>query len=409
MANFKVGSTKTVQFDPDFQTIGSTGFDVWRRIDADRIKLLDIEDDYSVGPANTNLFLQSDLNLIVSQDLSLRIGRFANLTKYSDLSGGVLSYDVRDDGIRFEKGELSETRFEQISSYVGYPIFLVARMFQVTSGVRRDAFDQPTSIRWNADDGVERYVAQNDGNVVDQWSSEEVEIRGWIGKPNLEDRTVPIVDIDGNPIKWTSEFSGSADDTTPIFDSDDPANVPNYARFRKIERVVSDTPQDWVEPPIRLALFREEFISSDNRQGANPIRTAYLVQSPRRIDNDNVIQSATFPTGESRGRVMITRAQTVGPEFPDYSKGSFKAEVLSSIVEPEYVDQLTGQTLFASYHALSIEVKDRIGAGLDDIPLSLSTPSRPQYLIEDIGYYLSSLIEQNDNSIILFLTTRPGV
>jgi len=134
-----------------------------------------------------------------------------------------------------------------------------------------------------------------------------------------------------------------------------------------------------------------------------------IIQSPGRTDSDGSVQPDTNPPGVTEGEYPLNTLQQT--DRPDFSKGSFRARIVSSRVLPEFRPPLTPEGLEldratrVSSHQLVVEVADRVAAGLSDTPLSLGDAIYEQYKIGNRRFYLRGLEEKDDDALTLTLNT----
>ena len=428
MANFKIGSSKTVFFDPDFvETVTS---DVWEPTDRDAVRLSKTDPNFNTAPLHLTQYLKNTLDLNVNSNREMFIGEVSNTTRVDNIPGATEgqvnkrfglsagSQFIHQYGATFVRRKLSSQNFNTISAFIGYPVSINFRFIGEGAFVEGGGSFGASILSWRDSDGLA--MRRSEGTVNDKLSSNPFIISGWLGEANVNDRTIPIVDIDGNKLKLPNNILVGSGENVPNIDTSDVAGIYNLISslppWLSIDGSFLGGIGDFIiggtddENPefVRYSVFQNAGNDTD-QTGANFISELTLINNPERVDADGTIQPQTYPAGVTSGRITRTGTSALDADEPDYSKASFKATVISSVVEPEIIDEVSLSILQRSYHLLTVEVHDRGSAGLGSIPTSLATPRFPQFQIEGRLYYISSLEEGYGSELILTLTDRPGV
>jgi len=395
MANFKINSRKQVNFDPDVFKANSAS--VWVRNTVTGAPTLRTpQPDLSSGPPNVSEYLGETDNFgRIKQGLCLNIdaGRNMFIAGFQDTSiVGKVSGRTDPDylefvgGTTFERRALTSTDVEFLRRFQGYPFYILTRM------IRRGL-----ALTWPDNDPDFRVGLDNVPNL-----GSPIGITAWLPIIGQSADQVQLVDINGDPLKWPLGRSITGVDQIPNRSAYTPSDpLPAFASFFPIDK------NDAATVAGKDAILHRFTDAATANNMINGISTAYAITSPSRVDASGIQQSETFPSGVLEGKIEVVTS-AASSLVPDYSAGSFWATVVASSFEPNLISEQTGDTFLNSVHYLTLDVADRVAAGLADTPITIDAPVFPQYQIEGREYFISQITEGFESDLQIVLASRRG-
>ena len=410
MTRYPIGERIKVNYDRDALEVIYFALQVWRPTfgDAERLVVTptDLSPDYSDGPRGVREYIHSDIALDFDSDnRASLIGMQFNGFE----SDGTLfrRYQSRP---QFNKGPLSDDNLSLLSRFEGYPISFTVRMFRTNDQSVRttgdDGFTRPESIDqswlfwgnrsgWNTTftDAAGHLIWTGDNNL---WSQEaafqriqnadgdipfipapEGVITAWIGGPSVDGNRIQLVDSDGGYFNYADAIAAF--------------NLPDVSNNNLLE--------------LNQA-------NADNSLFVNAVRNVFVIRNPGRVDSTGITQPDIVPStlleGELPTRDFIHPFSAFSDARGELTFGqSFFANVISSDVTPESIDEITDLEIEPSEHILVLDVDDRDAIeGLQDTPSFIKRVDVPVFRIDGNDFYLRDMSEGFGRRITITLTSR---
>lgn len=384
MASYKAGSPVTVHFDPAH--INRETSEVWRPSPRDSVfPSRSVPDVGSYPRGGIADFLSAGaLSLVVDPSRNMVLSgldqRPTRTRTIGELEG------IVDGGIDFRKRFLNATEFEALRQFQGYPVQLRVSQFLETDV----DINTGVSLIWPLRPGVEQPVIRS-----------VLTIRAWLGIAVAGTSSYPLANADGSPLRWPAVLSGAS---ARVDSSANVGALPAFASAIPSTFGAGVDAQRLANNPNgrRFPGLFQNAAGQDNSAGLNAVESVRVITSPGRVDSDGAQQPQ--PIGTPTIPVLDPVLELTPPTYSE----TFRATVVSSEINPELIDEVTGIVAERSRHTLLLDVHDRTQAGLADTPAEYNSSTFPDVMIGTRGFWVIDLEETPDERVFVRLSTRPG-
>lgn len=390
MASFKPGTHIIASYDPQhFVRQSST---VWRvsnlpaRFAAQSTP--DLSQYFRGGVAN--MLSPGALQLIIkpNNDRSMHLGGLDQVESRNPGGRGIVN-----GGINFRKRALNNTEITNIAEFEGYPVEIETSLFLDSDPLLSEGSLSLTLLNTNV---VFRSL---------------IKIKAWLGVYTPGSDDYPLVNFDGTPLRWPERLSYPlAGDVQLHLEQINMASTPED--IAALPAFASSGPSTFragaLIPEVFGHYWYRLYQQSDNDDAIsvlNAVSHVEVINSPGRIDADGTVQGSTFPVVDEGQLNIISHVPNI--EEPSYTH-KFGAVIVSSQVEPELRDELTGLTTNRSKQVVILDVSDRTEAGFGSTPTEYNASVFPDLIIQERGFFIVEMEETDTESILLTVSTSPG-
>lgn len=238
-----------------------------------------------------------------------------------------------------------------------------------------------------------------------------IEIKAWLGRYIPGSDEYPLVDFNGNPLRWPERISVPITGDVQLHlerlnmpsDVQDRAALPAFASSGPSTfRAGALIPEVFGNYWYRL---HQQAEGDDAISAVNAVSSVETINSPGRIDADGSVQATPYPN-VSVGTIPTTSpiANIVDPMYED----SFGATIVSSEIVPEIRDDLTGAIIELSRQVLVLDVPDRTEAGLSSTPIGYNSSVFPDFMIEGRGFHIVRIEETASERVRMTVSSLFG-